>query len=784
MKANKTYLSHLGIGGGFFPYAEHRRRQYGMKRRLGCENEWHHRVYQSLQPFTHWDSNSAAWSAAPQQQLHAAGLDDDIVIPNPSGNGGIFNLEFSPEGKVLAAACQNKAVVLFDPLTHKQISSINDAHTDCVNGIKFLDNRLFASCSDDHTVAIWDVRNLRQRVHTLRGHNKWVKNIEYHARDNLIVTSGFDGHVIAWDMNRSMPDGSENVYHSRLYKLHGLMRMKLSPDLNKLLLCTSSGYMLLVQNLDLEYLQRDMRAFKQINQDKLADERAVVGRTRNRPVVVRDFPAMDKAETIHSMQIHPHSWAVLSRNTSLHGDSEWTCVHDIQEFPPESPETDDASSSSEPSDSKDGEEQRGTLPTSPDDLEGEDPTASEFLGMQPTSTPRFQMLLDNRGGNWVNLAPSRGDAAPIRNLHPVLEEEDEDDDDDDDSVADHIEESDLELDLDETSIEFDRQRTIMLGLNILIQRNDASVYNNMRALGLGPAAELATAGAAAAAAEANSLESRERRIRGARGRIGQMPHFPSSPRDRIERHHLLHRYRWRVNRRLNQATPRNRDQRLPRLDPEAGLDANANGEQAPEAREGVIAGPPRIYELNWTARYNAILYRTLRSLRSDLDVVMADLNSVRRQIDQDVGRAMFDAETYRQRPTLNSRFIKTSSGFHTNYLSSDPVVKRIYAQQRPRLTHYIVEPNVGRGFIKELCFSSDGRLICSPYKNGVRLLAFDEKCSEMSHCVSDYPRPLSQIMNISNCHSKSVVSTKFSPTHTLLVSGCLDGKITWHLPAL
>ena len=107
------------------------------------------------------------------------------------------------------------------------------------------------------------------------------------------------------------------------------------------------------------------------------------------------------------------------------------------------------------------------------------------------------------------------------------------------------------------------------------------------------------------------------------------------------------------------------------------------------------------------------------------------------------------------------------------------------AQNIPRLTHYINEPNVGRGFIKELCFSSDGRLICSPFGNGVRLMMFDENCSEMSRCIDDGPTPKKLYDVFTNtCHTSCVVSTKFSPTHCLLVSGCLNGKIVWHQPYL
>lgn len=60
---------------------------------------------------------------------------------------------------------------------------------------------MFASCSDDHTVALWDVRNLKRRIRLLQGHSNWVKNIEYSAGDGILVTSGFDGKILGWDIN-------------------------------------------------------------------------------------------------------------------------------------------------------------------------------------------------------------------------------------------------------------------------------------------------------------------------------------------------------------------------------------------------------------------------------------------------------------------------------------------------------------------------------------------------------------------------------------------------------
>lgn len=99
-----------------------------------------------------------------------------------------------------------------------------------------------------------------------------------------------------------------------------------------------------------------------------------------------------------------------------------------------------------------------------------------------------------------------------------------------------------------------------------------------------------------------------------------------------------------------------------------------------------------------------------------------------------------------------------------------------------RLTHYREESNTGKGFIKELGFSSDGRIICSPYKTGVRLFGFNEHCNELSVCVSELPQKLHQLMELKNCHKEIVVSCKFHPRHWLLVTGCLEGKIAWYNP--
>lgn len=45
-------------------------------------------------------------------------------------------------------------------------------------------------------------------------------------------------------------------------------------------------------------------------------------RQRNRVEFISDFPPSNEAEVIHSLQVHPQGWCVLSRNTSMEDSSE------------------------------------------------------------------------------------------------------------------------------------------------------------------------------------------------------------------------------------------------------------------------------------------------------------------------------------------------------------------------------------------------------------------------------------------------------------------------------
>lgn len=135
--------------------------------------------------------------------------------------------------------------------------------------------------------------------------------------------------------------------------------------------------------------------------------------------------------------------------------------------------------------------------------------------------------------------------------------------------------------------------------------------------------------------------------------------------------------------------------------------------------------------------------------------------------------------------TLNRRAHATILAPNASYRQIQPETKypaRIY-KNIDRLTHYCEEPNVGTGYIKELCFSPDGRIICSPFESGVRLLSFNQDVSEYEYVVSDKPQPLHELKRCSY-HNSLVVTSKFSPRNLLLASGCLEGEINFYQPIL
>ena len=91
------------------------------------------------------------------------------------------------------------------------------------------------------------------------------------------------------------------------------MRSKLSPDGSKLIIATTSGYLIIIHDLDLTTLGHDLHGFKpnmyrlmQIRRAQPRQEYAfnhVFTRKKNRVEFITDFPMGDEAEMIASLEV-------------------------------------------------------------------------------------------------------------------------------------------------------------------------------------------------------------------------------------------------------------------------------------------------------------------------------------------------------------------------------------------------------------------------------------------------------------------------------------------------
>ena len=93
---------------------------------------------------------------------------------------------------------------------------------------------------------------------------------------------------------------------------------------------------------------------------------------------------------------------------------------------------------------------------------------------------------------------------------------------------------------------------------------------------------------------------------------------------------------------------------------------------------------------------------------------------------------------------------------------------------------FIEESNLKSEYIKELCYNSDGRLVCSPFGNGVRILS---SCQQFPETNSEQENVLKEIKYITS-HKNTVLTAKFAPHSMLLASGCLDGQVSFYRPRI
>ena len=76
-------------------------------------------------------------------------------------------------------------------------------HEDVINGLAFHPSSeyFFVTASGDKSVGLWDLRQLKFRLHSLEGHQEAVTSLAWHPFEpSILGSASYDRRVIFWDV--------------------------------------------------------------------------------------------------------------------------------------------------------------------------------------------------------------------------------------------------------------------------------------------------------------------------------------------------------------------------------------------------------------------------------------------------------------------------------------------------------------------------------------------------------------------------------------------------------
>ncbi|MEO9483182.1 MAG: caspase family protein [Ekhidna sp.] len=107
----------------------------------------------------------------------------------------INDMEYSPDGRIVASCSEDNTVKLWEIATGKEMQTLS-GHSKAVNDIVFSpDSRTLISVGDDRKVIIWNV-DTGEKIKTIAEHKNKVLSVDYSPKGDYFATAGKDKVVL------------------------------------------------------------------------------------------------------------------------------------------------------------------------------------------------------------------------------------------------------------------------------------------------------------------------------------------------------------------------------------------------------------------------------------------------------------------------------------------------------------------------------------------------------------------------------------------------------------
>jgi len=114
------------------------------------------------------------------------------------------SVKYSPSGRLFSVASADKKIYIFNSENGQCSATLDEGHSHGVNDIVWVDDRIIASGSDDHTVIVWDVET-KKSICNFKGSNSFVYCLSIFGCNKMIVAGESNGNICFYHLSSKDP---------------------------------------------------------------------------------------------------------------------------------------------------------------------------------------------------------------------------------------------------------------------------------------------------------------------------------------------------------------------------------------------------------------------------------------------------------------------------------------------------------------------------------------------------------------------------------------------------